>query len=36
MVEPDYRWTRVDEWPDAPRGGEAEVAELCVRIRAAL
>ena len=27
---------RVDEWPDAPRGGEAEIAALCNRLRATL
>jgi histidine triad (HIT) family protein len=27
---------RVDEWEDAPRGGEAEIALLCERLRAAL
>jgi diadenosine tetraphosphate (Ap4A) HIT family hydrolase len=27
-------WTRVDEWPDAPRGGEPEVVELLGRLRA--
>jgi histidine triad (HIT) family protein len=32
----EYRWVRVDEWPDAPRGGADEVAELAERIRAAL
>jgi diadenosine tetraphosphate (Ap4A) HIT family hydrolase len=32
----EYWWTRVDEWPDAPRGGARAVAELAERIRAAL
>jgi diadenosine tetraphosphate (Ap4A) HIT family hydrolase len=32
----EYWWTRVDEWPDAPRGGAADVAELADRFRAAL
>ena len=32
----EYWWTRVDEWPDAPRGGDAEIAALAVRLRAAL
>jgi histidine triad (HIT) family protein len=27
---------RVDEWDDAPRGGEAEIAALCNRLRATL
>jgi hypothetical protein len=26
----------VDEWPDAPRGGETEIAALCDRLRAVL
>jgi diadenosine tetraphosphate (Ap4A) HIT family hydrolase len=26
---------RVDEWEDAPRGGETEIAALCNRLRAA-
>lgn len=30
----DYWWTRVDEWPDAPRGNAAQVADLADRIRA--
>lgn len=29
----EFWWTRVDEWPDAPRGGEAEVAALVERLR---
>ncbi len=32
----DYWGQRVVEWADAPRGGEAEVASLCRRLRAAL
>ena len=32
----EYWWTRVDEWPDAPRGGEAEIAALVARLRAQL
>ncbi len=32
----EYWWTRVDEWPEAPRGGAAEVAAFCERLRAAL
>lgn len=28
-----YWWTRVDEWPQAPRGGEAEAAGLVERLR---
>jgi histidine triad (HIT) family protein len=28
-------WTRVDEWPDAPRGGLGEIEELLRRLRAA-
>jgi histidine triad (HIT) family protein len=30
----EFWWTRVDEWPDAPRGGAAEIAELVARLRA--
>ena len=33
---PEYRWTRVDDWPDAPRGDPAEVARYCARLREAL
>jgi histidine triad (HIT) family protein len=29
----DYWWQRVDEWPDAPRGGEDEAAALVERLR---
>lgn len=32
----EYWWPRMDEWPDAPRGGEDEVAEVAQRIRDAL
>jgi histidine triad (HIT) family protein len=32
----EYWWTRVDEWPDAPRGGAREIAELAGRLRAAI
>ncbi|HET9094046.1 MAG TPA: hypothetical protein VFN36_03075 [Solirubrobacteraceae bacterium] len=32
----DFWWTRVDEWPDAPRGNAVEVGQLADRIRAAL
>ena len=31
-----YWWPRTDEWPDAPRGGEEEVARIVQRIREAL
>lgn len=30
----EYWWTRVDEWPDAPRGGAAEVEKLVRELRA--
>jgi diadenosine tetraphosphate (Ap4A) HIT family hydrolase len=33
---PEYWWTRVDEWPGAPRGDPAEVARYCARLREAL
>ncbi|MGW2939948.1 HIT family protein [Streptomyces sp. NPDC001156] len=29
----DYWWQRVDEWPDAPRGGEGEAAAMVKRLR---
>jgi len=29
----EYWGTRVDEWPDAPHGGEQEIAALCERLR---
>ena len=32
----EYWWMRVDEWPDAPRGGAAEVEALVGRLRAAV
>jgi diadenosine tetraphosphate (Ap4A) HIT family hydrolase len=32
----EYRGVRVDEWPDAPRGGPAEMAALCARLRGLL
>ena len=32
----EYWGPRVDEWPDAARGGEAEIAALCNRLRAVL
>lgn len=31
----EYWWTKVDEWPGAPRGGEAEIVALLDRLRAA-
>jgi diadenosine tetraphosphate (Ap4A) HIT family hydrolase len=33
---PEYWWTRVDEWPGAPRGDPAEVVRYCARLREAL
>ncbi|MEZ0092281.1 HIT family protein [Streptacidiphilus sp. EB129] len=30
----EYWWDRVDEWPGAPRGGEAEAASLVEQLRA--
>jgi histidine triad (HIT) family protein len=30
----EYWGPRVDEWPDAPRGDEAGIAEYCARLRA--
>ena len=30
----EYWWTRVDEWPDAPRGDEAAIRALIHRLRA--
>jgi histidine triad (HIT) family protein len=30
---PEYWWTRVDEWPDAARGGAEEIAALSERLR---
>jgi histidine triad (HIT) family protein len=32
----DYWWPRLDEWPDAPRGGNAEVTQVVGQIRARL
>src|SRR3954451_15758781 len=32
----EYWWTRVDEWPDAPRGDAMAVIALADRLRAAL
>ncbi len=29
----EYWDTRIDEWPEAPHGGSAEVAALCERLR---
>jgi len=29
----EYWWTRVDEWPDAPRGGADAIAALIERLR---
>jgi histidine triad (HIT) family protein len=29
-------WTRVDEWPDAPRGGADSISDLAERVRVAL
>ncbi|MCP4427068.1 MAG: HIT family protein [Chloroflexi bacterium] len=29
----EYWGTRIDEWPDAPRGDVAAVEQLCVRLR---
>jgi histidine triad (HIT) family protein len=29
----EYWGTRIDEWPDAPRGDAAQVAALCERVR---
>lgn len=31
-----YWWTRVDEWPEAPRGGPRDAAELVGRLRSGL
>jgi diadenosine tetraphosphate (Ap4A) HIT family hydrolase len=33
---PEFWWPRLDEWPDAPRGGNAEVTQLVGEIRARL
>lgn len=32
----EYWGVRVDEWPDAPRGGAQEMTALCVRLRETL
>ena len=32
----EYRGTHTDEWPDAPRGGIAEIEALCIQLRAYL
>jgi diadenosine tetraphosphate (Ap4A) HIT family hydrolase len=32
----EYWWTRVDEWPDAPRGEATDVIALAERLRRAL
>jgi histidine triad (HIT) family protein len=32
----EYWGTRVDEWPEAPRGGLPEIEALCARLRAYL
>jgi histidine triad (HIT) family protein len=32
----EFWWTRVDEWPDAPRGGAPDIAALTQRLRALL
>jgi len=32
----EYRWDRLDEWPDAPRGDDREIAALVRRLRAYL
>jgi diadenosine tetraphosphate (Ap4A) HIT family hydrolase len=32
----EYWGPKVDEWPDAPRGGEAEIAQVADRMRAYL
>lgn len=32
----EYDLAKVDEWPEAPRGGEAEIGDLCDRVRAGL
>lgn len=29
----DYYGPRVDDWPEAPRGGPDEIAALCARVR---
>ncbi|HSF81145.1 MAG TPA: hypothetical protein VLA49_07920 [Anaerolineales bacterium] len=32
----EYWGMRIDEWPEAPRGGQAEIEQLCARVRAYL
>ncbi len=32
----EYWGLKVDEWPEAPRGGEAEIAQVAARLRAYL
>ena len=32
----EYWWVRLDEWPDAPMGGAAEVSALAGRLRQAI
>lgn len=32
----EYWWQRVDEWPDASRGGETEIAAFVARLRTGL
>ena len=32
----EYRGPKVDDWPEAPRGGEAEMAQVAARLRAYL
>ncbi len=32
----EYWGPKVDDWPDAPRGGEAEIAQVAARLRAYL
>ncbi len=32
----DYWGVRVDEWPDAPRGGVSEITAVCDRLRRGL
>ncbi len=32
----EYWGQKVDEWPEAPRGGEAEIAQVAARLRAYL
>jgi diadenosine tetraphosphate (Ap4A) HIT family hydrolase len=32
----EYWWTRLDEWPDAPRGDAVAIIALADRLRAAI